>query len=60
MMGVWFISISLGNLLAGLVAGKAATLSMAEVFLGVFLVTVAAGLLLIALSRRVKKMMGGT
>lgn len=57
MMGVWFISISLGNLLAGLVAGQAASLSMAQVFLAVFVVTVAAGLLLVALSGRVKRMM---
>ena len=59
MMGVWFISISLGNLIAGLVAGSAASLSMGQVFLAVFGVTAVAGVVLMVSRRPVVRLMAG-
>jgi POT family proton-dependent oligopeptide transporter len=53
MMGLWFLAASLGNLLAGLLAGQvtgARAHDMPAQFLNVFLVTGAAGVLLWALA----------
>ena len=54
MMGLWFLAASLGNLLAGLLAGRvsgARAHEMPSQFLKVFLVTGAAGLMLWVLAR---------
>ncbi len=59
MMGVWFLSIAIGNLLAGQVAGSIANLAMDEVFFQVFVVSVGAGLLMAILSRPVQWLMAG-
>ena len=59
MMGVWFISISLGNILAGLVAGQIANLEMSQVFLSVFLVSGLAGIVVMALKGPLKARIGG-
>lgn len=59
MMGVWFLSIAIGNLLAGQVAGSIASLAMGEVFFQVFVVSVGAGLLMAILARPVKWLMAG-
>jgi POT family proton-dependent oligopeptide transporter len=59
MMGVWFISISLGNLLAGLVAGRMETLAMEDLFFAVAVATAGGGLLLFVISPLVNKLTGG-
>ncbi len=59
MMGVWFLSISLGNLTAGQLAGKAATISMAQVFFWVFVVSAVAGVGLALFRRPVQRLMEG-
>lgn len=59
MMGVWFMSISLGNLIAGLVAGQFETLPLPQLFGAVFATTTAAGLLLALLARPIRKLMSG-
>lgn len=53
MMGLWFISIALGNLIAGLVAGRFDDQSLADfpmLFATVFAVTVGGGVLLLLIS----------
>jgi POT family proton-dependent oligopeptide transporter len=62
MMGVWFLAASLGNLLAGLLAGGvsgARAEAMPVGFLQVAIGTGVAGLILLACARPVKKLMGG-
>jgi POT family proton-dependent oligopeptide transporter len=59
MMGAWFLSLSLGNLAAGIVAGRIETMPMAELFFWVFAVTGAGGLLIWLLSPVVNKLTGG-
>ena len=66
MMGVWFMSISLGNLVAGLIAGVLSTggggegvQDLPNLFLMVTLVTVGAGVLLALLIKPVRKLMAG-
>ncbi len=62
MMGIWFLATSLGNLLAGLLAGEfsADTLqSWPTLYLKIVILPVAAGILLLVLSRPIKKLMSG-
>ncbi|HAB17207.1 MAG TPA: peptide MFS transporter [Verrucomicrobiota bacterium] len=62
MMGVWFLAASLGNLLAGLLAGGisgAQAGAMPIRFLQVAVGTGAAGLILLACARPVRRLMGG-
>ncbi len=59
MMGIWFMSISLGNLMAGLVAGRFQSLPLPELFGSVVMTTVAAGLVLALLIRPIRRLMGG-
>jgi proton-dependent oligopeptide transporter, POT family len=59
MMGVWFMSISLGNLIAGQVAGMFEELPLPHLFGMVTLITGGAGLLLILLSRPMRRLMQG-
>lgn len=62
MMGIWFISISLGNLIAGRVAGRfdpEALVQMPSLFLTITLSTVGAGVILAIASPAMKKWMGG-
>lgn len=61
MMGIWFLSISLGNLLAGLIAGgfDANDLgAMPGQYMNIVLFSVGLGTVLLVLSRPVKKLMG--
>ena len=64
MMGIWFMSTALGNLFAGLIAGEAsggteeALAQMPSQYLIIVLTAVGAGLILLLLSRPVKKLMG--
>jgi proton-dependent oligopeptide transporter, POT family len=59
MMGIWFLATSFGNLMAGLLAGKMESLGLVQLFGSVALWVAAAGLLLLLISRPVKRLMGG-
>jgi POT family proton-dependent oligopeptide transporter len=64
MMGIWFLSVSLGNLFAGLIAGEAsggtdeALAQMPNQYMIIVFTAVGAGLLLLLLSKPIKKLMG--
>jgi len=64
MMGIWFLSVSLGNLLAGLIAGEAsggdaeALAEMPDQYMTIVLTTFGAALLLLALNKPLRKLMG--
>ncbi|MCY1074222.1 peptide MFS transporter [Archangium lansingense] len=58
MMGVWFMSMSLGNLIAGRVAGQLGT-DPTSTFGAVAAVGIAAGVVLALLVRPIRRMMGG-
>ena len=58
MMGVWFIATALGNLFAGLVAGRLETLSSAALFGNVAMTIGIAGIVALLFFRPVKKLMG--
>ena len=59
MMGVWFIGASLGNLFAGLVAGRLETLAPAPLFTNVALFVGGAGIVALLMSPAVKKLTAG-
>jgi POT family proton-dependent oligopeptide transporter len=59
MMGVWFMSMSLGNLLAGRVAGQFEAMPLPRLFGAVAAVAIAAGLLLALFVKPLRRMMGG-
>jgi POT family proton-dependent oligopeptide transporter len=59
MMGVWFMSISLGNLFAGLIGGQFGTTQPAQIFMVVTAVTLGAGLLLAILIKPIRNLMSG-
>ena len=59
MMGVWFLSNSAGNKLAGWAAGFFATTPLTQLFSTVAAVTIAAGVLLFVLVQPLRRMMGG-
>ena len=59
MMGVWFLSNSAGNKLAGWAAGFFSTVPLTEIFGTVAAVTIAAGILMFLLVRPMRGMMGG-
>jgi POT family proton-dependent oligopeptide transporter len=61
LMGMWFLSISLGNLAAGLIAGEFDannTAAMSGQYMYIVYFAVGLGVVLLALSRPVKKLMG--
>lgn len=61
MMGIWFMSISLGNLVAGLVAGQFDSENVAQmpdIFWTFVTVDVVAGLVLIAFYKQIRRLMG--
>jgi POT family proton-dependent oligopeptide transporter len=59
MMGVWFMSVSLGNLIAGLVAGRFETLPLPQLFGAVFATTAGAGLILALFVKPIRRLMSG-
>jgi proton-dependent oligopeptide transporter, POT family len=59
MMGVWFMSIALGNLIAGQVAGLFDTLPLMQLFGAVAATAIAAGAILGLLRKPVRSLMGG-
>lgn len=64
MMGIWFLSVSLGNLFAGLIAGEAsggteeALAQMPAQYQIIVLTAVGAGVLLLLLSKPIRSLMG--
>jgi len=59
MMGLWFLSIAVGNKLAGMAGGLFDTLPLPKLFGAVAAVTFAAALILLALTPWLRKLMGG-
>jgi POT family proton-dependent oligopeptide transporter len=59
MMGVWFVSIAVGNMLAGLAGGLFQTLALPKLFGAVAAVTFVAALMLLALTPWLRRLMGG-
>ncbi|NIR44458.1 MAG: hypothetical protein GWN51_08940 [Gemmatimonadetes bacterium] len=59
MMGVWFMSISLGNLMAGLVAGFMESMSLPQLFGTVTAITAGSGIVLFLFIRPIRKLMSG-
>jgi POT family proton-dependent oligopeptide transporter len=58
MMGMWFVSVSLGNLIAGLVAGQLETLAPASLFSTVALIVGGGGLVALLLAPPVRRLIG--
>ena len=58
MMGVWFLATSVGNFLAGRVSGFYESMPLPTLFLTVASVGIVAGLIMLALSPWLKRMMG--
>ena len=59
MMGVWFMSISLGNLMAGRVAGQFESMPPSDIFTMVAAITVGGGIVLALLIQPIKRLMSG-
>jgi len=62
MMGIWFLATSLGNLIAGVLAGEfnaQAVEQMPRRYFQIVLTTVGTGLLLLVLTKPIKKLMAG-
>jgi POT family proton-dependent oligopeptide transporter len=59
MMGLWFLSIAVGNKLAGMAGGLFETLPLPKLFGAVALVTFVAALILLAITPWLRKLMGG-
>jgi POT family proton-dependent oligopeptide transporter len=60
LMGLFFFAIGLGNMLAGFAGSISESLKPSTLFLGLFAITTVMALVLIALTPRIKRMMGGT
>ncbi len=58
-MGVWFMATSVGNFVGGRVAGQFETFPLPSLFGAVCLTTVVAGLVCLALTPTIKRLMGG-
>lgn len=58
MMGIWFIASALGNLIAGLVAGRLETMAPGDLFRSVALIAGAVGVLALLVSPLVNKLTG--
>ena len=59
MMGVWFLGASVGNFLAGTMAGMYEAMPLATLFWRVSLLPIAAGLVMLVFSKKFTAMMGG-
>lgn len=62
MMGVWFLAAALGNLIAGLIAGEFRGDTVAQfpaLYLQIVLTSTGAGLLLLAFTRPIRRLMNG-
>ena len=58
MMGVWFLATSVGNFIAGRVSGLYESMPLPSLFLTVALFGIVSGVILLALSPPIKRMMG--
>lgn len=61
MMGIWFLATSLGNLMAGLMAGRfnpEALNEMPDLFMQIVLTVTLAGIVLLVLTKPIKKLIG--
>jgi POT family proton-dependent oligopeptide transporter len=59
LMGIWFMSLALGNLLAGLIGGQFESFPLPQIFGAVFATTAGAGLVLALLARPIRRLMSG-
>ena len=59
MMGVWYLSLAIGNKLAGKVAGLFETMPLTRIFGSLFLATASAAVVLVILTPSIKRLMGG-
>jgi proton-dependent oligopeptide transporter, POT family len=59
MMGIWFVAASLGNLFAGLVAGRLESLAPTSLFWNVAMMIAAAGIVALVFSPPIKKLIKG-
>jgi proton-dependent oligopeptide transporter, POT family len=59
MMGLWFLSLAVGNLLAGMAGGLFESLPLPKLFSAVAAVTFVAALILLAITPWLRKLMGG-
>ncbi len=59
MMGVWFLAAAVGNYIGGRVAGMYEAMPLWQLFGIVATTTIVAGLILVALSRPIRALMGG-
>jgi len=60
MMGIWFVGAALGNLFAGLVAGRLETMVAADLFRTVAFTTGSVGIIALLAAPQVKKLMKGS
>ena len=58
MMGVWFLGASVGNFLAGTMAGMYESMPLDTLFWRVSLLPIAAGLVMLVFSKKFTSMMG--
>ncbi|HUF74986.1 MAG TPA: peptide MFS transporter [Longimicrobiales bacterium] len=56
MMGIWFVGAALGNLFAGLVAGRLGTMESDDLFRTVALIVGSVGIVAVALAPQIKKL----
>lgn len=59
MMGLWFLSIAVGNKMAGWVAGYFERMPLPQLFGAVAATTIVAAVMLLLITRPIKKLMGG-
>ena len=58
MMGVWFLAASVGNFMAGRVSGFYQEMPLPNLFMTIAIVGVVAGVILLSMSRVIKRLMG--
>lgn len=58
MMGIWFVGAALGNLMAGLVAGRLEDLAYFELFRSIALIVGSVGIFALLMSPAIKKLLG--
>jgi len=59
MMGVWFLGASAGNFMAGQMASFYEAMPLDRLFMTVSILPIVAGIVMLALSSRIKRLMGG-
>jgi len=59
MMGVWFLSLAVGNFIGGRVAGYFETLPLPQLFGAVFVTSAASALILALLVKPIRRLMSG-